>query len=311
MQATQSIHDPSKPTQKRNRRSQGGLAVLMIAPAVIVLMIMGLYPLLFAVNVSLRNYMLTRPNELGQWAGLANFQTVFSDPLFWESLGRTGVFFLVTVPLQILVGIGVALLLNTTRWQGIAALLRVALVIPFAMTPAVVGLLGRLIYDREFGIINYALGQINIAPINWFGDPTWALLANALTDIWQWTPFVALVMLSGLTLVPQDSIDAMKLESNSGWSLFRFLQLPFLLPGLTAVLIIRTADILKLFDMPFILTRGGPGVSTEFISLYIQRVGFRVFDMGVASAQALLLLVLAIVLSRLYIRFFYREVSEA
>jgi multiple sugar transport system permease protein len=83
------------------------------------------------------------------------------------------------------------------------------------------------------------------------------------------------------------------------------------LPGLTAVLIIRTADILKLFDMPFILTRGGPGVSTEFISLYIQRVGFRVFDMGVASAQALVLLVLAIVLSRLYIRFFYREVSEA
>jgi multiple sugar transport system permease protein len=311
MQAAQPLQESLPSKRVATRRSQNRLAVFMIAPAVIVLLVMGLYPLLFAINVSLRSYMITRPATLGQWTGLQNFQTVFNDSLFWDALVRTGVFFLMTVPLQIVVGIGIALLLNTTRWQRLSAVLRVALVIPFAMTPAVVGLLGRLIYDLEFGVLNYLLSLIGLPAVNWFGDPNWALAANAITDIWQWTPFVALVMLSGLTLVPQDSIDAMRLESNSGWALFRFLQLPFLLPGLTAVLIIRTADILKLFDMPFILTRGGPGVSTEFISLYIQRVGFRVFDMGVASAQALVLLVLAIVLSRLYIRFFYREVSEA
>ncbi len=309
MQAVQPLTERAEVT--RPRRRINWMAVGMIAPAVVTLLVIGLYPLIFAVNVSLRHYMITRPANLGVWNDFLNYQTVLTDPLFRDSLARTAVLFSMTVPLQIVFGIAIALLLNVTRWRSLSAVLRVALVIPFAMTPAVVGLLGRLVWDREFGIINYFLRQFGIAPINWFGDPNWAMVSVAVTDIWQWTPFVALVMLSGLTLVPKDSIDAMTLESKHWWSLFRHLQLPFLLPGLTAVLIIRTADILKLFDMPFILTRGGPGVSTEYISLYVQRVGFRVFDMGVASAQAILLLILSIVLSRLYIRLFYREISEA
>lgn len=302
---------PTVQTPGRARRGERRLAILMIAPAIIVLLVIGLYPLLSALNVSFRTYQITSPATLGEWVGFANYADVLTDDLFWGSLGRTALLFVLTVPLQVVLGIGIAVLLNATRWQSVAGVLRVALVIPFAMTPAVVGLLGRLLYDRENGFINYALGLFGIAPINWFGEPFWAMASIAITDVWQWTPFVALVMLSGLTLVPDDSLDAARLDTENGWQIFRHIQLPFLLPGLTAVLIIRTADILKLFDMPFILTRGGPGVSTEFISLYIQRVGFRVFDMGIASAQAVLLLILAIVLSRLYIILFYREINEA
>ncbi|MEM7488962.1 MAG: sugar ABC transporter permease, partial [Pseudomonadota bacterium] len=127
-------------------------------------------------------------------------------------------------------------------------------------------------------------------------------------DVWQWTPFVALVLLAGLTMVPGEVEEAARLETKSWWTILRHVQLPFLIPGLVAVLILRTADTLKLFDMVFTLTRGGPGASTEFISLMIQRVGFRAFDQGLASAQAIILLIITIVLAQIYIRVFYKEV---
>lgn len=292
------------------RRFQNLIPIAMLVPSTLALLVIGIYPLLYAGNVSLREYMLTQPADLGTYIGLQNYQEVLSDELFWDALRRTAIFFFAVVPTQLVFGIAIALLLNATRWQGLAAVVRVALVIPFAMTPVVVGLLMRLVFNRDFGLLNYFLDSVGLERVAWLGEPTWALVSVALTDIWQWTPFVALVMLSSLTLIPQDSIDAARLEVDSWFSIFRHIQLPFLRAGITAVLIIRTADILKLFDMPYVLTRGGPGVSTEFISLYVQRIGFRVFDMGVASAQAILLLVLTIVLARLFIRFFYAEVES-
>ena len=129
-------------------------------------------------------------------------------------------------------------------------------------------------------------------------------------DIWQWTPFCALIFLAGLSMVPVEIEEAARLETQAAaGTLLRHVQLPYLLPGLTAMLILRSADMLKLFDMVFTMTRGGPGAATELVSIYIQRVGFRVFDLGIASAQAILLLILTIVLARLYIRFFYREID--
>jgi multiple sugar transport system permease protein len=299
-----------RPSQSRaERRTENVAAVLMIAPAIITLLVVGLYPIIFAVNVSLREYMITRPANLGEFIGLANYGAVLTDDLFWAAMSRTTTLFVAVVPAQVIMGIAIALLLQSTRWRMLSSVLRVLLVIPFAMTPAVAGLLFRLVFNRDFGFLNYLVGLFGIEPINWLGDPTMAFVTVCLVDIWQWTPFVALVMLSGLALVPEDSVDAARLEVTGWVPIFRYIQLPYLLPGLTAVLIIRTADILKLFDMPFILTRGGPGVSTEYISLYIQRVGFRIFDMGTASAQAVLLLILCIVLSQIYISVFYREVA--
>lgn len=286
-------------------------AVVMLAPAILALLLIGIYPLIYAVRTSFQLFQLTKPYLGTPWVGFDNYRTVLQDGLFWGALLRTGQFFLLTVPIQVVLGIGIALLLNNTRWRLLGAVARVLLVLPIAMTPTVIGLLGRLIYNRDFGVINWALGQIGLGPVNWLGSPFPAMASIAITDTWQWTPFVALVALAGLTSVPEDIVEASRLDTNRLWEIFRHIQLPYLLPGLTAVLIIRTADILKLFDMVFVLTRGGPGVSTELISLYVQRVGFRVFDVGVASAQAVLLLILCIVLAQSYIRIFYREIEEA
>ncbi len=234
---------------------------------------------------------------------------MLSDSTFWDSLLLTGQFFLTVMPFQLALGIGIALLLHQPGWGFMRSLARVSLVVPLATTYAVVGLIGRLIFNRDFGVANQFLSWLGFGSLDWLGSPTGAFTAIAVMDIWQWTPFCALIFLAGLSMVPVEIEEAARLETTSQWQLLR-VQLPYLLPGLTAVLILRSADVLKLFDMVFVMTRGGPGAATDLVSVYIQRVGFKVFDLGLASAQAVLLLILTIILSRLYIRLFYREIES-
>ncbi len=300
-------------TMGSGRRRRGRLnwtAVTMLAPAVIALLAIGIYPLLRAVDTSFKEFIVRNAARGTPYIGFDNYRTVLTDGFFWRSLGRTGLLFLYAVPVQVVLGIAIASLLTSTRWHMLSGVTRVLLVVPIATTPTVVGLIGRLVYDQEFGVINWTLSLVGLGPVSWTGNPSVVMFTLALTDTWQWTPFVALVALAGLTAVPPDIVEASKLETSSWWQTFRFVQLPYLLPGLTAILIIRTADILKLFDTVFVLTRGGPGVSSELVSLYVQRTGFRFFDLGLASAQAILLLIVCIVLSRLYIKLFYREIES-
>lgn len=290
-------------------RSERWAPALFLAPAVATLLLVGFYPTLVALVTSFRTYLVSKPQVPKEFVGLANYATVLSDPTFWQALGRTFSFLLLVLPVELALGLGVALLLHQPGLGFLRAILRVSLVIPLATTFAVVGLIGRLLFNDQFGVVNHALQALGLPALQWLGQPVTAFLAVALMDIWQWTPFVALVLLAGLTMVPAEIEEAARLDAGSRWQILRHVQLPFLLPGITAVLILRTADILKLFDVVFVMTRGGPGSATELIAVYIQRIGFRVFDQGIASAQAILLLVLTIVLSRLYIRLVYREIA--
>ena len=181
---------------------------------------------------------------------------------------------------------GIALLLHKPGMSVLRTLTRLSLVIPMATTYAVVGLLGQITFNIKYGVVNQLIGFLGFAPVNWIGDPNNAFIAICFWDIWQWTPFCSLVLLAGLTMVPVEVEEAARLETRNWWTVLRYVQFPFLIPGLTAILILRTADTLKLFDMVFTMTRGGPGSATELISLMIQRVGFRGFDQGLASAQA-------------------------
>lgn len=280
-----------------------------LAPAALALLVIGIYPTLFALVTSFRQYNITRVRDGFPFIGFANYAQTLSDDTFWQTLERTGAFFLCVMPIEIVLGLLIALMLHRPGLGFLRALTRVSLVVPLATTYAVVGLLGRLIFNTDFGVANALIGLFGVAPFDWLGSPGGAFAAICAMDIWQWTPFCALIFLSGLSLVPVDIEEAARLETPRKWALLRHVQLPYLWPGLTAMLILRSADVLKLFDMVFTMTRGGPGAATELISIYIQRVGFRVFDMGRASAQALLLLLLTIVLSRVYIRFFYREIE--
>jgi multiple sugar transport system permease protein len=279
-----------------------------LGPAVLALAAVGIAPLLFALWNSLHYFNLTKANQR-QFLGLDNYGTVLTDSTFWGAMGRTATLFAFAVPIQIAVGLLIALLLHRPGLGFWKALTRLALVLPMATTYAVVGLLAQVTLNQKYGVFNQMLGWFGVEPINFIGDPTNAFIGVVFWDVWQWTPFVALVLLAGLSTVPPEVEEAARLETRSWWTVLRHVQLPFLLPSLVAVLILRTADTLKLFDMVFTMTRGGPGNATEFIAILIERTGNRQFDIGMASAQSVILLIITIVLARLYIRFFYREVT--
>jgi multiple sugar transport system permease protein len=278
-----------------------------LGPAVLALAVVGIVPLLYAIWKSLYFFNLTKVAQT-RFVGLDNYATVLTDPVFWQAMGRTALLFFLSVPVQITLGLGIALVLHRPGLGFFKGFARLSLVLPMATTYAVVGLLAQVMFNIKYGVVNQMLGWMGIAPINWIGDPVNAYIAVIFWDIWQWTPFVALVLLAGLSTVPPEIEEAAQLETKRWWTILRHVQLPFLIPGLVAVLILRTADTLKLFDMVFTMTRGGPGSATEFIAILIERVGNRQFDIGMASAQALIMLVITIVLARLYILFFYREV---
>lgn len=282
--------------------------IAFLGPSVFALAAVGIAPLLYGVWKSLHFFNLTKANQQ-EFVGLSNYASVLTDPVFWQSMGRTAVLFFVSVPLQIAIGLGIALLLSRPGLGLLRSVTRLSLVLPMATTYAVVGLLAQVMFNIKYGVVNQLLGFLGIEPINWIGDPFNAYVAVIFWDIWQWTPFVALVLLASLSNVPPEIEEAARLETKKWWTILRHIQLPFLVPGLVAVLILRTADTLKLFDMVFTMTRGGPGAATEFIAILIERTGNRQFDIGMASAQAIILLVITVLLSKAYIRFFYREVK--
>ena len=283
--------------------------LFFVLPAVLMLLLVGIYPTVFALVTSFRQYSLVRTRDGFPFVGLANYASVLQDGSVWNALGTTGRFFVTVMPLELALGLGIALLLHKPGFGLLRAMARVSLVVPLATTYAVVGLLGRLVFNREFGVANQIAGWVGLGPLDWLGSPAGSFAAIVIMDVWQWTPFCALIFLSGLSMVPVEVEEAARLETTRPLAVLRHVQLPYLLPGLTAMLILRSADVLKLFDMVFTMTRGGPGTATEVISILVQRVGFRVFDMGTASAQAIILLVLTVVLSRMYIRFLYKEIA--
>ncbi|MBV9731347.1 MAG: sugar ABC transporter permease [Verrucomicrobia bacterium] len=285
----------------------------------IVLLVVGIIPLLFALWTSFQQFILTKAHFKGAILGiwpifdapfvwLSNYRDLLFDESFRNALGRSFLFLIINLPIQVVLGLTIALLLHRPGHEWLKNITRVALVIPMATTFAVVGLIGRLLFNGDFGINNYFWNMVFGHKLEWLADPNLAFISISIMDCWQWTPFCALVLYSSLTMVPVEIEEAAKLETDKWWHVLRKVQLPFMLPGLTAILILRTADILKMFDVVFIMTRGGPGAATELISIYIQRIGFRSFEQGMASAEAIVLLVVTIVLSRIYIRFIYREV---
>ncbi|WP_247028916.1 carbohydrate ABC transporter permease [Ancylobacter crimeensis] len=296
-------------TVKPNRGYGRWTPFWFLAPAVLTLFVIGIYPTIFALVTSFRQYNIARPREGFPFVGFDNYINVLSDSTFWASLLLTARFYITVLPIQLVLGLIIALLLHKPGLGLLKSLARVVLVVPLATTYAVVGLIGRLIFNREFGVANQFLDVVGIGGIDWLGSQGGAFAAIVIMDVWQWTPFCALILLAGLSMVPGEIEEAARLETRSKLAMLRYVQLPFLLPSLTAILIMRSADVLKLFDMVFVMTRGGPGSATDLVSIYIQRVGFRIFDLGTASAQAILLLILTILISRLYIRVLYREVN--
>ena len=264
----------------------------------VLLLALSIYPLIYSVTISLQ-----QETAAGTTWGLGNFARLFSDNFFLTALVHTFVYAVAALTCEFLLGLGLALLLNQQiRGRGV---FRASLLIPMMLPAVVVGVVWRLMLNPNFGAINGTLKQlgINTESLTWIASPKLAMLSVIAVDVWQWTPFVFLVLLAGLQAIPQEPYEAALIDGSSRWQTFWHVTLPLLKPSILIVLLLRTMDLLRVFDQIFILTEGGPGFATETISLYIYRTAFRFFDFGYAAAMSFVLLALTNVISAMYIKF--------
>jgi multiple sugar transport system permease protein len=274
------------------------LPALFIAPAVAVLLSLSIYPLIYSVTISLQ-----KETPGGVVWGIGNFARLVSDSFFLTAMAHTFVYAAAALTCEFLLGLGLALLLNSQmRGRGI---FRASLLVPMMLPAVVVGVVWRLMLNPNFGAINGTLKQfgINTESLTWTASPKLAMVSVIVVDVWQWTPFVFLVLLAGLQAIPLEPYEAALIDGSSRWQTFRHVTLPLLKPSILIVLLLRTMDLLRVFDQIFILTEGGPGFATETISLYIYRTAFRFFDFGYAAAMSFVLLALTNVISAIYIKF--------
>ena len=271
--------------------------LLLLTPALAVLLSLSIYPLIYSITISLQ-----RETADGLKWTLANFARLGSDSFFLTAMAHTFVFAAAALVLEFSIGLGLALLLNTQmRGRGF---FRATLLVPMMLPTVVVGVVWRLMLNPNFGAINGTLKEfgLNTESLTWTAAPRLAFLSVIVVDVWQWTPFVFLVLLAGLQSIPQEPYEAALIDGSSRWQTFRYVTLPLLKPAILIALLLRTMDLLRVFDQIFILTEGGPGFATETISLYIYRTAFRFFDFGYAAAMSFVLLALTNVISTIYIR---------
>ncbi len=288
-------------------REKKWVPFFFIAPAVIILLLLVIFPLIYSLGVSFTNWNIVRG---GKWrfVGLSNYAYIFlKDPYFRTSLKVTLVYVASVVVLETALGLVVAMLLN--RPMRRIGFYRTALVLPTTMTPVVVGIIWRLLYNPELGTLNYFLELFGFKPLNWLGDPSTALPSVIVADVWEWTPFMALILLAGLQSLPHDPFEAALVDGANSFQIFRYVTFPLLLPTLIVAVLLRTMDAFKTFDLIFVLTKGGPGMSTEVLSYYTYRYGFKFFHIGRASAYSYVLLIIVIAITQLLLRFI-REGEE-
>jgi len=267
---------------------------VLLAPTIAVLLALSIYPLIYSVKISLQT-------EAGR-ATLGNFARLAGDQFFLSALGHTFVYASIALTIEFAIGLGLALLLDTqVRARG---LFRSLLLVPMMLPPVVVGVVWRLMLNANFGALNGTLKRfgVNTESLTWTASPKLAMASVIAADVWQWTPFVFLILLAGLQAIPQEPYEAALIDGSSGWQTFRHVTLPLLMPAIVIALLLRTMDLLRVFDHIFILTEGGPGFATETLSLYIYRTAFRFSNFGYAAAMSFVLLLLTNVISAGYLR---------
>jgi multiple sugar transport system permease protein len=302
-----SIHADAKGYRK-NRLSDKWHSTLLVSPAMIVLIFFGLVPLFYAIFLSFHYADLTAGGIQG-WVGLDNFRDALNNEEFWNATGRTLVFTISAVGLEMVLGIVLAFVINQIKWcKGI---IRALFLLPLASAPAAVGLVWRYMYDPDFGVYTQIFNLIPGASApNFLGDPKWAMPSIVIFDVWQWTPYVMLIVLAGLQSLPREPYEAAELDGASFWMVLRRLTFPMLTPVLTLIFILRTIDSIKLYDAVITLTRGGPGVATETVTYYLYRTGLKYFRLDQASSMALLVLFAVTVFSGVVLRPMLKSIAE-
>ncbi len=276
-------------------RTPRWVPALYVGPAVIVMAAACLYPVLSAFQLAGYDWALGTPWESARWVGWDNFATAFSNPRVWSSLATTLLFAAVCVTAEMALGIALALALEHPV-RGLS-FFRTLFILPMMIAPIAVGLAWRYLFDAQFGPINALLQAIGLNPQLWLADPTLAFVTIVVADIWQWTPFVFIMMLAALSSVDSAVIEAARIDGAGWWQQTFLVKLPMVMPIIAITLMMRLIDAFRVLEVIYVLTFGGPGDSTEILSLHIYKTAFVGQQIGVASAVSVLLLVVVAALS--------------
>ncbi|MFM7320941.1 MAG: ABC transporter permease subunit [Armatimonadota bacterium] len=287
---------------RRRSLSDRAIANLFLLPTIFLLVAMNVFPLFWSLYLSFTKYKADRPKVAPEWVANGNFLDLMQNEAVWQSFRVTASFTLLSVLLQLMVGLGLAILLNRAfKLKGIVTTL---FLMPMMFSSVVVGLFWRFMFDPSYGLINFLLSKVGLNnprnPINWF-DKDHALWTVVIADTWQWAPFVMLIALAGLSSVPKTLYEAASVDRASEWFRFRFITLPFIAPLLMVALLFRTLDCFKMFDTAFVMTNGGVANSANTISIEVFRRALEQYNIGSACALAYIVLLVIIGMTNLYL----------
>jgi multiple sugar transport system permease protein len=285
------------PTRRSRGMSERRLAAFMVSPSLVLIALVAAYPIGYAVWLSLHEYSV-RVAGLSRWAGtlgLRNYSNILQDSEFWDAVRTTFIFTACSVTLEVILGMVMALAMHSAfRGQG---LLRTVVLVPWAVLTVVTARMWQTIFDPTLGIVNSILGT----DVVWLGQSPEALIVMILADVWKTAPFMALLLLAGLQVIPGEIYEAAKVDGATMWQRFRKITLPLLMPALLVALIFRTLDALRIFDLPFVLTKGAHGTNTLSLEAYQTFTANNIIGKGAALAVLTFLIVMAV--SFVYIRF--------
>lgn len=292
-----------------HRTRQRKIFLIFLLPVMLILFLITLYPMIYAGWLSFRNYDLARPFIPRVFVGWRNYQEILSSGPFLHALLNTFRLMAMTLSIQLVLGVGIALLV-TQRLPGMG-IARTLLLIPMMISPVIVGLVWLFLYFPELGYLNYFLSVVGIDPVGWITTIDWALWAIAIADIWQWTPFVMMGTAAAIHSLSPEPYEAARIDGNSRLDVFLRVTLPQLKPVLISLMFLRAIDAFRIYDIIFVLTKGGPGNSTEVLSLFIYRESFTLWRMGVGAAASFVSLAIIVILITLFFKSLQRDQSHS
>jgi multiple sugar transport system permease protein len=304
--ATEEFAPTARGARTSWRRARKMVFVTFVAPAVLVLVVVTILPLLYLVVTSFTPLDLTNPASL-RWAGLTNYQQLVGDDRFWNSVWVQAQLSFWTVSLQLVIGFAIALLLNGR--MRFLELVRSTFLVPMVLPPVVVALIWKILFTPDISILDWTLGLLHLPQPAWLADPRLALWAVIIADVWEWFPFVMLMLLAALQMLPEEPLEAARLDGASKWQAFRYVTLPLLRPAIVVAALFRLIDSVKAFPHIFIMTGGGPGTATEVTNYYAYLEGFSYTYVGYSSAIIVVMLLTTLLMSLALLRVSNREVD--
>ncbi len=288
-----------------NRIRRLGSPYFMIAPTVLILLAITIFPLIYSISMSMTPLNIARPGSGNEFIGLRNYKEVLSDPRFWKTLSNTIIIVSFAVTFEFFAGLFLAQIMNRSfRGQRMVTVL---FLIPTLLVPVVVGMIWRLLLHEAYGFINYVLRTLRISHgVAWVAHPRLALIMMAVIDIWEWTPLIFLILLAGMMSLPKEPLESAAIDGATHWQVFWRITVPLLQPVILVAVLIRLIDAFKLFDTIFVITQGGPGLATETTSMFIYYKAFKFFDIGIASAISWLFLILVSIIATFLLKYLFK-----